>query len=672
MCVNKAGEVQIVYQAWRGDRSATNRTTDLVFAERQKDSWKVQAFPINDNGNVWPSAVAGGGGFALAWDCYDGDYDVYVSTGDGTRTMPVGNSSRFEARPSIAYDTLGRLWIAYEEGPEQWGKNFGPLDQRGNPLYFARTVKVVCLENGKLMKPVAELPALAEKQEAPDTGQKAEALPRLAYPKIGIDGKGRIWVTYRVKFGTRYSSHPGSYWLTFARRLDGAKWTEPIELHHSDGLLDDRPVLLPHPAGGLRVIHNTDNRYSIPDDINNDLYMSYVDLPGEPVEPKLVPHDPGKKDDKLVAAAKAEQEAIKRCRDYRIDAGGKSYQLLRGEFHRHTEISWDGGPDGSLEDMWRYGIDVAGMDWIGNGDHDNGAGREYSWWLVQKTTDAYHVANRFTPMFTYERSVSYPHGHRNCMFAQRGVRTLPRLAEADMAKRVAGVSADDTKMLYRYLKELNGICASHTSATGMGTDWRDNDPVVEPIVEIYQGDRMSYEKEEAPRAGYDPKSGKKPANIAGWYPLGFIDKALGGDKKYRLGFQSSSDHTSTHISYCIVLAEKHDRAGILDGLKKRHCYGATDNIVLDVRHGPHVMGDEFRSVEAPALEIRVLGTANVTKVEVLKNSDVVHTFEPGKPEFTGKWTDPKPTPGIHYYYVRVQQADTELAWSSPMWIDFAK
>ena len=40
----------------------------------------------------------------------------------------------------------------------------------------------------------------------------------------------------------------------------------------------------------------------------------------------------------------------------------------------------------------------------------------------------------------------------------------------------------------------------------MGTDWRDNDPAVEPIVEIYQGDRMSYEHEGAPRAGYDPKS----------------------------------------------------------------------------------------------------------------------------------------------------------------------
>lgn len=273
-------------------------------------------------------------------------------------------------------------------------------------------------------------------------------------------------------------------------------------------------------------------------------------------------------------------------------------------------------------------------------------------------------------MFSYERSVPYPHGHRNCVFARRGVRTLPRLAEPDPDQRVAGIHADDTKMLYRYLHAMDGICASHTSATSMGTDWRDHDPVVEPIVEIYQGDRMSYEKEEAPRAGYDVKSGKKPVNIAGWYPKGFINLAL--DKGHRLGFQSSSDHFSTHISFCVVLAERHDRAAIVDAMRKRHCYGATDNIILDVRSGTHLMGDEFQTGQAPELDIAVIGTAPLAKVEVLRDSEVVHTFAPKKTEFKEKWTDPKPAAGVHYYYVRVQQTDGELAWASPMWIEWQK
>ena len=68
-----------------------------------------------------------------------------------------------------------------------------------------------------------------------------------------------------------------------------------------------------------------------------------------------------------------------------VCVAGATYRLLRGEFHRHTELSQDGGHDGALEDMWRYAIDAAGLEWIGNGDHDNGGSKEYTWWLVQKT-----------------------------------------------------------------------------------------------------------------------------------------------------------------------------------------------------------------------------------------------------------------------------------------------
>jgi hypothetical protein len=401
--------------------------------------------------------------------------------------------------------------------------------------------------------------------------------------------------------------------------------------------------------------------------------MSHVDLPGEPVEPKLVAHDPGKKNEKLVQKAKDEAEAVKRMRAYRVEAGGKKYRLLRGEFHRHTEISWDGSPDGSLEDMFRYALDAASLDWIGCGDHDNGAGREYPWWLTQKYTDAYHLPGAFTPMFSYERSVAYPHGHRNCLFAKRGVRTLPRLAKPEGATKEeapGGVHPDDTKMLYRYLRELGGICAAHTSATSMGTDWRDNDPAAEPVVEIYQGDRMSYEHEGAPRAGYEKKSGKEPVNVAGWYPKGFINHALG--KGYKLGFQASSDHWSTHISFFVILSERHDREGLLEAVKKRHCYGATDNIVLDVRSGDHIMGDELETRAAPALQIQVVGTADLAKIDILRDSKVIHTIRPKGRTHRGPWADPAPQAGVHYYYVRVQQADGELAWGSPLWIDYRR
>src|SRR5262249_21768761 len=143
------------------------------------------------------------------------------------------------------------------------------------------------------------------------------------------------------------------------------------------------------------------------------------------------------------------------------------------------------------------------------------------------------------------------------------------------------------------------------------------------------------------------------------------------EKGYRLGFQSSSDHFSTHISYCIVLAERPDREAILDGMKRRHCYGATDDIIVDVKSGSHLMGDEFKTREVPSLQMTVIGTKPLARIDILKDSEVVHTLQPGTQEYKGAWTDPKPSSGVHYYYIRVLQTDEELAWASPLWVDYA-
>ncbi len=172
--------------------------------------------------------------------------------------------------------------------------------------------------------------------------------------------------------------------------------------------------------------------------------------------------------------------------------------------------------------------------------------------------------------------------------------------------------------------------------------------------------------EGAPRAGYDPKSGKQPANIAGWYPKGFVNLAL--EKGYKLGFQASSDHWSTHISFFVAIAEKNDRNAILDAIKRRHTYAATDNIVLDFRTGDAIMGDALTAERAPTFSVYVAGTGDLSKVEILRDSEVIAKLPAQGAECKGTWTDPQPQAGTHYYYTRVTQADGELAWGSPIWV----
>jgi hypothetical protein len=121
----------------------------------------------------------------------------------------------------------------------------------------------------------------------------------------------------------------------------------------------------------------------------------------------------------------------------------------------------------------------------------------------------------------------------------------------------------------------------------------------------------------------------------------------------------------------VVLTDDTSRPGIIEAFKQRHSYAATDNIILDVRSGGHLMGDIFDTTEKPALEISAVGTAPVAKLHVLRDNKYALTTEPGTAQVKFRYTDDDARPGqTHYYYVRIEQADGNLAWASPMWITY--
>ncbi len=688
------GRVWLAWQAFRNGRS------DILAMRQEGNRFGAATTVCGAPRNQWTPAIAAAkdGRVAVVWDSYEkGDYDVFAriwSHGQWGPRITVAGSLRAEMRPSATFDSAGRLWVAFEDSPEGWGKDWGALEKEGVPLYQGRTIAVRIWADGKLWAP-AEDPATVFVANRVRKGQ-VERAQRLALPRLATDRDGRIWLAVRSpRLGTRVGV--GTTWFTHVTWFDGERWADEIPCPLTDNLLDNRGSLVPLPSGEMVLVTSTDKRFATaarlpewyirelrqagqqieqgrvqsrwPDSVNGELMMARLGTPSVAVadSPKLelvetVLAEPDLK-------TKKELEDVARAREYRVQIGGKTLRLWRGEFHRHTEISSDGGGDGMLMDMWRYALDAAELDWVGNGDHDNGNGREYSWWITQKTTDLFNMPGVFTPVFSYERSVSYPDGHRNVVFARRGIRTLPRLQGGfgkpmdELPFEAERPSSPDTQQLYRYLAYFDGVCASHTSGTNMGTDWRDNNPKVEPIVEIYQGCRQNYEMPGAPRSNTADNS------IGGWRPYGFVSLAL--KKGYRLGFQASSDHISTHISYCSVWVSEPTREGIVEGMKRRHVFGATDNIIADVRCGDYFMGDEFTLKGKPTLQIRLIGTQPFAKVHIIKDGNYVHTVEPSSQVVEFQWTDFEPTPGTtSFYYVRGEQENGELVWVSPMWITY--
>ncbi len=695
------GRVWVAWQGWRNGRAA-------IYASTQNgNSFSPPVKVSNSSKNEWNPAIAADktGRVSVAWDSYrNGNYDVYARTSNGSswgEEVPVAASAAYEAYPSLAYDPRGRLWVAYEEGGREWGKNYGTGSTTGIALYQGRSIKLRGVEpDGRLVAleadPDVALGGVAGTRvdrmgaqidtDAFDPKPRDAALrladggfpnpPRVAkntLPRLTIDDSGRVWLAYRTPHPVSRSPI-GTVWYEYLVSFDGKQWTRPIYLHHSDNLLDNRPAAVPVSSGKLLVVNSSDGRRithgtqgaanpsnpdpnSDKDPYNNDLWSHEIDLgPGNQVISVVALGRQAAPDAPTID--KVDAAAIQQLRNYRVGPD-KSLLIARGEFHRHSEISADGGNDGTVLDQWRYVLDASDMDWVGCCDHDNGGGREYSWWIIQKQTDIFHAPGKFIPMFAYERSVVYPEGHRNVILAQRGIRPLPRLPLSDENEVV---HAPDTQMLYAFLKEFNGIVAAHTSATQMGTDWRDNDPAAEPVVEIYQGLRQNYERPDGPMANSEKDS------IGGWRPKGFINIAL--DKGYRLAFEASSDHISTHTSYCNLIVKDLSRASVLDAFQKRHVYAATDNILADVESGSHLMGDEFSTADLPSLSVKLKGTSKFAKVVIIKNDEYVYTTAPNTESVEFTWRDNKPSHATSYYYVRGEQDNGEIVWASPLWITY--
>ena len=234
--------------------------------------------------------------------------------------------------------------------------------------------------------------------------------PKNTSPRLAIDGSGRIWIAYRSSefpvwwnpLGTVY--HEGRRIL---RRqlmdrsgLPGAlgqcaghippavvcnRRRERLALSGSTDHRADFTQALHHGSAEQNASVATFVGMPVHDPYNNDLYVNTIQLGGSPW---LDGHTAPAPAAAAVSASagsevKAERQAIARMRAYRTNYSGQTLRLARGEFHRHSEISMDGGMDGSILDQWRYIIDAVDLDWVGCCDHDNGGGREYTWWLTQ-------------------------------------------------------------------------------------------------------------------------------------------------------------------------------------------------------------------------------------------------------------------------------------------------
>jgi hypothetical protein len=638
----------------------------LYAARLEGEGWTK---PMQIGGpSVWSpdAAVDATGNLHVTWDSYTaGNYDVFYRRVERSGVIgpvePVAATPHFEAHASIAIDPAGRPWVAWDESGANWGKDWTHEDaSRSTTLYADRAIRVAARDQSRWRQAGDFSAAISERL------RRYWELPHLAF-----DGSGRPWLLFQGRTSTD-STHDdvwatGGLWDLYLTSYEQGRWLPASFVPQSNGR-PEVPFAIAGAKDGVWFAWATDGRtyrgksgtHELPSMVHYDVYAAHASANSPAGDTLLTDSkEPVLRPQRVHPNEKAD---VARIRAFRTAIDGASYRILRGDFHRHTEISYDGAGDGSLEDYYRYMLDASAMDTGIIGDHNMGGDEEYSWWRTEKSYDVFHIPNRYTPLFGYERSVKYPNGHRNVIFDHRGVRTLPVEAAENQGKVNSGA------ILFPYLRQNRGICMDHSMATAQGTDYRDNDPSLEPLVEIYQGYHANYEYAGAPRAENETRQ----LNLHGpFQPAGFWWNALA--KGFRLGVHASSDHISTHCSYAMVYTPDASRASIVDSMRKRHAYAATDNIIVDFQADDangrrRMMGDDFAFDGTPVLHGRIIGTDRIAAVELIHNNEFVYSQRPAKREFEFSYVDQAPKPGDNWYYIRVLQEDGNLAWSSPIWI----
>lgn len=665
------GTIYVAWQALRG------RASQIRLRYLRAGRWSETVSITNTEENNWSPAIAAGpdGEAWIAWDRYAKDYNVHLrrfSPDDGLgEEHEVIATPRFEAHPSVAVDGEGRPWVSWETDSPNWGKDYGFYlgeASPGAPLAGVRETEIAVLDGGEWKSP-----AKLEFDDPLEPGTSAHSRARLYF-----DPDGNLWMSFKRRYSRR-AYRAGVHWEYFLSRLDGDRWTDPIPLTPSGNRKSTR-MSLAASGGRLWAFWPHDNRdWSFGSRGHaSRVAAGSLELPGPGKTPELRPFRAPQVTVKPSTHPNEDQD-VRIARNHRVEVHGEAMQILRGDLHRHTELSPDQGgmPDGSLPEFYRYMIDAGAMDFGASTDHQAG-GNDYWNFMTQKMADMYHFPERFTTLYAYERNPGNPHGHRNMIYTQRDYPIvpffqslnekflLPDTPDGELltfnSNSFGGTVRNDTDLLHEQVKASGGLAIPHTSGSnGMGTDWHAFDEEVDAVVEIYQGDRINNEHEGAPR--WKRRDG---GQAGGWQAPGAVWNAW--NKGYKIGVIASSDHMSTHISYAMVYSPSTARQDVWDAIRARRTYGATDNIILEFALGDCFMGEECDADPGTTpFRVRARGTDEIAAIHLIRDGEYVYKHEPEGQETEFEFLDRAAGPGEHWYYVRVEQVDEELAWSSPIW-----
>lgn len=310
-----------------------------------------------------------------------------------------------------------------------------------------------------------------------------------------------------------------------------------------------------------------------------------------------------------------------------------------------------------------------------------------TWKLINQNVIEFDEADRFATFLGFQWAGAK---------GEEGVRQIVYMKDGKQLLHRKDPKYSTLKKIYKSFspKEILSI-PSFTMGKGFEYDFKNYDPDFERVVEIYNSWGSS---EFTKKEGNDLYITSKNKNGVQECAEGSIQKAL--QNNCRFGFVAGglddrgiysdfyeSDQEQYAPGLTAIIAPEHSKAALAEALYNRSCYATTgERIILGLSLAGVPMGGETTTATKHGLRVNrhlsgyVAGTANIKRIEIIRNGKVIKTFEPDGYSLDFTFDDMTPLekvvitpkdkkPPFVYYYIRVVQEDGHTAWSSPIWVD---
>ena len=349
---------------------------------------------------------------------------------------------------------------------------------------------------------------------------------------------------------------------------------------------------------------------------------------------------------------------------YQAPVALEGYQLYFGQLHAHTNIS-DGA--GTVEEAFEHAAGVDNLDFLAVTDHSNSFDNEgnsqvdlgtdltgiSSEWAQGHAAAAAVTDEDFVGLYGFEMTWSDGFGHIN---------TFNTPGFESRSNSEFGNKSGSTEGYQNYYDKLVAVEDSLSQFNHPGTTFGDfqdfafYDPQVDQRITLIE-----------------VGNGEGAIGSSGYFPsYEYYTRAL--DKGWHVAPTNNQDNHKgnwgdSNTARSVVLASGLTEAGIYDAIRNYRVYATEDND-LSIRYAlnGNAMGSILSKQDAVEITAQISDPTDTAdmKVEVIVNGGLVldsQTLTDGK----GTVTFTFDSNDYSYYYLRVTQADQNIAVTAPVW-----